>query len=137
MNRQEFCLLMEQAKQKSGKTSSEISFSLKMLLPTLKRFEKGEHNFSLQKVMDYLCVLNADIILTLGSKKNRCKTYGQLVDWLVSARTGNFSQRQLAETTGISYVMIARIESKKSNLTIDIFLKIIEALGGQVKIKNN
>ncbi len=137
MNRNDFCSLMEQAKRKSGITTTEISFSMKMLLPTLRRFEKGEHNFNLQKVIDYLGVLNAGIVLMSGNKKTYCKTYNQLIDWLVNARTGKFSQRQLADAIGASYVMIARIESKKSNLTIDVFLKIANVLGYNIEIKNN
>ena len=54
MDRKEFCVLMAKAKQESGRGTSDISFDMKMLLPTLRRFEKGEHNFNLKKVMEYL-----------------------------------------------------------------------------------
>ena len=42
MDRKEFCVLMAKAKQESGRGTSDISFDMKMLLPTLRRFEKGE-----------------------------------------------------------------------------------------------
>ena len=61
MDRKEFCVLMAKAKQESGRGTSDISFDMKMLLPTLRRFEKGEHNFNLKKVMEYLQVINAHI----------------------------------------------------------------------------
>lgn len=48
MDRKEFCVLMAKAKQESGRGTSDISFDMKMLLPTLRRFEKGEHNFNLK-----------------------------------------------------------------------------------------
>ena len=50
MDRKEFCVLMAKAKQESGRGTSDISFDMKMLLPTLRRFEKGEHNFNLKKL---------------------------------------------------------------------------------------
>lgn len=135
MNRLDFCKLMEQAKIASGIPASEISFSMKMLMPTLRRFEKGEHNFSLVKVMEYLQVLHAQLVIYNEKSTVVVTEYNQLIEWLVSARKNGYTQRKLAEAVGISYVMLARIESNKSSLSIDVYLKIIEALGYSVNIK--
>lgn len=135
MNRLDFCKLMEQAKMASGIPASEISFSMKMLMPTLRRFEKGEHNFSLVKVMEYLQVLHAQLVIYNEKSIVVVTEYNQLIEWLVSARKNGYTQRKLAEAVGISYVMLARIESNKSSLSIDVYLKIIEVLGYSVNIK--
>lgn len=135
MNRLDFCKLMEQAKIASGIPASEISFSMKMLMPTLRRFEKGEHNFSLVKVMEYLQVLHAQLVIYNEKSTVVVTEYSQLIEWLVSARKNGYTQRKLAEAIGISYVMLARIESNKSSLSIDVYLKIIEVLGYSVNIK--
>lgn len=135
MNRLDFCKLMEQAKIASGIPASEISFSMKMLMPTLRRFEKGEHNFSLVKVMEYLQVLHAQLVIYNEKSTVVVTEYSQLIEWLVSARKNDYTQRKLAEAIGISYVMLARIESNKSSLSIDVYLKIIEVLGYSVNIK--
>jgi transcriptional regulator with XRE-family HTH domain len=127
---------MEQAKIASGIPASEISFSMKMLMPTLRRFEKGEHNFSLVKVMEYLQVLHAQLVIYNEKSTVVVTEYNQLIEWLVSARKNGYTQRKLAEAVGISYVMLARIESNKSSLSIDVYLKIIEALGYEIKIKS-
>lgn len=136
MNRLEFCNLMEQAKTSSNIPSSEISFSMKMLLPTLRRFEKGEHNFSMTKVMEYMNVLQANLVICKKSSKKSFTTYEQLISWLISERKKSFSQRSLAEAVDMSYVMLARVESQKSNLTIDVFLKIVDVLGYNIEIKS-
>lgn len=136
MNRLEFCNLMEQAKTSSNIPSSEISFSMKMLLPTLRRFEKGEHNFSMTKVMEYINVLQANLVICKKSSKKSFTTYEQLILWLISERKKSFSQRSLAEAVDMSYVMLARVESQKSNLTIDVFLKIVDVLGYNIEIKS-
>lgn len=135
MNRLDFCKLMEQAKIASVIPASEISFSMKMLMPTLRRFEKGEHNFSLVKVMEYLQVLHAQLVIYNEQSTVVVTEYSQLIEWLVSARKNGYTQRKLAEAVGISYVMLARIESNKSSLSIDVYLKIIEVLGYSVNIK--
>lgn len=62
--------------------------------------------------------------------------YEQFVDWLIEIRTNaGYTQRKLAEKTGITQVTIANIESEKSVVTIDYFFKIIEALGYVLNIK--
>lgn len=137
MNRLDFCKLMEQAKIASGIPASEISFSMKMLMPTLRRFEKGKHNFSLAKVMEYLKVLHAQLVIYNEKSTITVTEYGQLIKWLVSARkANNYSQRKLAEAIGISCDMLSRVESNKSNLSIDVLLKILEVLGYNIEIKN-
>ena len=135
MDRLGFCNLMEQAKTCSNLTPSEISFSMKMLMPTLRRFEKGNHNFSMTKVMEYLKVLSAKLIVHKGSSKKIFTDYEQLISWIILERKKSFSQRTLAEAVGMSYVMLARVESQKSNLTIDVFLKIVDILGCSIEIK--
>lgn len=136
MNRLDFCKLMEQAKIASGISASEISFSMRMLLPTLRRFEKGKHNFTLVKVMEYLKVLHAKLVIYNKESTITVDEYSQLVEWVVSARKDSYSQRKLAEAIGVSYVMLARVESHKSSLSIDVFLKIVEVLGYNIKIKS-
>lgn len=136
MNRLDFCKLMEQAKIASGISASEISFSMRMLLPTLRRFEKGKHNFTLVKVMEYLKVLHAKLVIYNKESTITVDKYSQLVEWVVSARKDSYSQRKLAEAIGVSYVMLARVESHKSSLSIDVFLKIVEVLGYNIKIKS-
>lgn len=136
MNRLDFCKLMEQAKIASGISASEISFSMRMLLPTLRRFEKGKHNFTLVKVMEYLKVLHAKLVIYNKESTITVDEYSQLVEWVVSARKDSYSQRKLAEAIGVSYVMLARVESHKNNLSIDIFLRIVEVLGYNIKIKS-
>lgn len=136
MNRLDFCKLMEQVKIASGISASEISFSMRMLLPTLRRFEKGKHNFTLVKVMEYLKVLHAKLVIYNKESTITVDEYSQLVEWVVSARKDSYSQRKLAEAIGVSYVMLARVESHKSSLSIDVFLKIVEVLGYNIKIKS-
>lgn len=135
MNRLDFCALMAHAKQESGKTTSDISFSMKMLLPTLRRFEKGEHNFNLKKVMEYLSVLCMRMVLVSDTRSCQCVSYDEIVAWMKNARQGIVSQRQLAEQIGCAYLTIANIERGATAVSVDTFLKIIDALGYTIKIE--
>ena len=129
MNRTEFCEMMAQAKKKSGVTTSELSFTLRMLVSTLRRFEKGTHNFSVQKLMEYLNVLNANLCIEKNDKQLIVLGYSQLINACIEARSKQYSQRALAELLGCSQKNIATIEKEKSALSIDTFLKLMDVLG--------
>lgn len=136
MTREEFCNLMAVAKNQMGKTTTELSFDMRMQWTTLSRFEKGKHNFSLTKVMEYLSVLKSELVISGETLTVFCTDYDQLVHWLVSERQlHGHTQRSLAEVVGVSYVMLARIESRKSDLTIDMFLKIAQVFGCDIDIR--
>lgn len=135
MDRFEFCNLMEQAKLSSGITSSEISFSMKMLFPAFRRFEKGKHNFSMTKAMEYINILHAELVIYNDVMSTSITEYSQLIEWLISVRKENYTQQKLADDINISKGMVLRIESQKSNLSVDIFLKIIDVLGYKIDIQ--
>ena len=136
MTREEFCNLMAIAKNQMGKTTTELSFDMRMQWTTLNRFEKGKHNFSLTKVMEYLSVLKSELIIIGKTLTVFCTDYDQLIHWLVSERQlHGYSLRALAEVSGISFVMLNRIESRKSDLSIDNFLKIAQVFGCDIDIR--
>ena len=135
MNRLEFCNMMAIAKNNSDKTTSEITFAMKMLLPTLRRFEKGDHNFNVKKVMEYLDVINHQLVLRSETKIDVCRTYDDVILWIKNTREGKYSQRKLAEVTQSSHNSITYIERQISTISIDMFLKIVQALGYQIKIE--
>lgn len=136
MDRFEFCNLMEQAKLSSGITSSEISLSMKMLFPTFRRFEKGKHNFSMTKAMEYINILHAELVIYNDVMSTSITEYSQLIEWLISVRKENYTQQKLANDINISKGMLMRIESQKSNLSVDIFLKIVDVLGYKIDIQS-
>ena len=127
--------MMADAKKNSDKTTSEITFAMKMLLPTLRRFEKGDHNFNVKKVMEYLDVINHQLVLRSETKIDVCRTYDDVILWIKNTREGKYSQRKLAEVTQSSHNSITYIERQISTISIDMFLKIVQALGYQIKIE--
>lgn len=135
MNRIEFCTLLLKAKENSGKSTNTISFDLRMQWTTLRRLEKGEHNFNLKKVMEYLNVINSKLVLVLNTKNDSCLNYNDIVAWIKNARQDVFTQRQLANEIGSAHPTIANIERGTTVVSIDTFLKIVEVLGYELKIE--
>lgn len=59
-----------------------------------------------------------------------------LIERLVELRKAKgLSQRRLAAITGISYVVIARLESKKQSPNIETLNKLLDALDARLTIE--
>ena len=86
--------------------------------------------------MEYLNVINHQIVIYNGSSEYKCKSYDKLITWLVTKRGKTYSQQQLSDIISMSRSTIAKIETQKTVLGIDVFLKIIEVLGYELKIES-
>ena len=138
MNRDEFCKLMAAVRSKSKITTTELSFQIKMLLPTLRRFEKGEHNFKLDRVIQYLSILGYQIILYSKNETDcvfKIIQYSDIPKFIKCARKDKYTQRELATNIGCTYATIANIERQSNTVSIDMFLKLVETLNYNVKIE--
>lgn len=136
MNRIEFCNLLIETKDMFGISTSELSFTVKMLLPTLRRFEKGVHNFSIKKAIEYAEAIGCILVLTHENKSVKIKCYQDIVNWMIETRSGNLTQREIAQKLHMSYVSVAKIESNKSVMSVDTFLKLLDIYGFTVTMKN-
>lgn len=130
MDRKLLCTIVKDIRQKSGVPMKTICAMMDVMPTSIYRLESGASNFNLKLLMNYLNAINAQIVLSsINSKSVLISDYEQFINWLVQTRTqASYTQRILAEKTGITYVTIANIESQKNIVTIDSFLKIIEAL---------
>lgn len=137
MDRKALCKIVKDIRQKSGVPMKTICAMMDVMPTSVYRLESGASNFNLKLLMNYLNAINTQMVLSSANSTNMViSDYEQFVDWLVQARTQiSYTQRILAEKTGITYVTIANIESQKNIVTIDSFLKIIEALGYVLNIE--
>lgn len=134
MNRTDFFNLLAIAKEKSGKSTNTVSFDLRMQWSTLRRFEKGNNNSNMQKIFDYLQVINSHIQID----KVVIYNYENLLTWIIDARKKHsLSQRTLAKEAGCDHLTIANVERKATIMSIDTLLKIVDVLGYNIKIENN
>lgn len=133
MNRQEFCDMLAEAKRDSGVSTSELSFSLKMLLPSLRRLETGKHNFSVAKIMEYLSLIKYH--LAIGN--NNFYKYEELVGYIKEHRKQYGSLSKTADAIGVSKQGISNIEVQRSVMSIDIFLSLVKLFGSRIEIKPN
>ena len=93
----------------------------------------------MQKCLDYIKAIGAYLELRSGNGEPKIITeYNQLVRYVVDERTQfNYTQRSLAKAIWCSYATLGHFESYKTIVTIDTLLKIGEALGFELNVKQN
>ena len=130
MTRQEFSQIIADYRKSSGITVKEICCKLNCLPGDIYRIEKASHNYNLQKCIQYLNVLGLVLKLrTFTGRTLRANNYDTLVRLLVQQRNGIYTQQELAKKIGWSPTVLGRYERHEITITIDAFLKIVDALG--------
>ena len=139
MTRQEFSTILAEYRKEYGPTIKEVCIHSGCLPSDMYRKEKSKHNYNMQKCLDYIKAIGACLELHSGTGERKIITgYNQLVKCVVDERTqSNYTQRSLAKAIGCSYVTLGLFESHKTILTIDTLLKIGEALGFELNVKQN
>lgn len=138
MDRKEFCAIVSEYRKTSEIKMKEICFQMSVMPTAIYRLEKGDSNFSMENMLMYLQALR----LYLNLYKNDCQSvyhiqsFDDLKNTIILLRQEqNLSQRKLAEQAGCGHITIANFERNKNTITIDVFLKIIDVLGYQLKIE--
>ena len=132
MNRQEFCQIIADIRKQSTIKMKDVCFQMGVMPTAIYRLEKGSSNF----MMSYIKALQHILVIENGQHSYRINDAQELGSILALIRKEKaISQRALAEKTGFVYSTIVKIESKKSIISIDTMLKIVDVLGYTVKIE--
>lgn len=136
MDRIKFSSLLAQQREENNIGKNAMCRLTGFSFLQLQLIENACNNYNMKLVFRYLSAIWAGIILQKRNKELILVEYSQLIEWLISARKKNYTQQQLADDIDISRGMLMRIESQKSNLSVDIFLKIVDVLGYKIDIQS-
>ena len=130
MNRQEFCQIIADIRKQSTIKMKDICFQMGVMPTAIYRLEKGSSNFEMGNMMSYIKALQHILVIENGQHSYHTNDAQELGSILALIRKEKaISQRALAEKTGFVYSTIVKIESKKSIISIDTMLKIVDVLG--------
>lgn len=136
MDRNSLRKILIKTREDTGITKTAMSFKMKMMYSNFVMFESLENNSHLDKIIEYLWILKKAIYLSKDDVKNAIISAGQFSYWLSAHRDGVCTQQSLSKTIGASVSTISGIEQGKTLPRIDMFLKIVEALGYTVTIED-
>ncbi len=135
MTRQEFCDMMAAMRQKSNKKMTEICAGMGVLPTAIYRLEKNYNNFEIEKALSYINALQMKLLLMKDYQIVCINSSSDFASWLKQTRTGQYTQRSLAEQAGCTYQTIANIERGTTVVRIDTLLKLIDVFGYIIKIE--
>lgn len=142
MDRLDFCELLYDVKLGSSKRTADMSYIMHIPWSSVKRIEEGQTNFGIDSAIRYIGYLEHHMVLEsfFMSKSYHILKYDDLITWMKESRKckqTSYTQRTLAKVLGCSYVNIAKIESKKSIMSVDTFLQLIDIFVTKIKIVEN
>lgn len=137
MDRIEFCDMLVKAKERSGIKTSDISFNIRVHASSLRMTEKGVHNFSIKKAIDYLNAFGGNICIAKSQEKGIVVySYENLLEWYLINRKKSYTKYSFAKRIEYSHVSVLNIETGKCTMSVDTFLKIAEVFGFEISIVN-
>lgn len=134
MNREEFCQMLLNTRLEKNISLYAVQKNMGLTFQQAKRIEIGENNFNLNKAIDYLSSVESWIQLRKNKKKYSILKYQDAIDWLMKSREGIYSQRLLTKKIGCGEGTIRKIESGKSIMSIDMFLRFVDEFEFYIEI---
>ena len=101
----------------------------------LQRIEGALNNFNLQLVFKYMDTVGVVLYFEKDGSQYAISNYEGYLQWLKSTRANLYSQRKLAKGAECASSVVTNIESGKTTISIDLFLKFADVLGYSVKIE--
>ena len=125
MNRLNFCSMLEKAREKSGKTTSEMSYDLRMPPQNIRRIERGLFNFRMDRCLNYLNYIGYYIYITNNVEDVAIEKYEDILEWF-SENKGKSSRPSIASDLGVDRSYIRLIENGQHKISVDLFLKLAD-----------
>ena len=135
MDRNTFSALLTQCRENKNIGKNEMCRLTGFTFNQLQRIEKASNNFNMQLAFKYMEVVGASLYFEKDGVQYVMSNYEEYPQWLRTARSNMYSQRQLAKAAECAYSAITNVEIGKTTISIDLFLKIADVLGYFVKIE--
>jgi transcriptional regulator with XRE-family HTH domain len=135
MDRKQFSELLVKQREQNNIGKNEMCRLTGFTFVQLQLLEVRPNNFAIKKAIDYLAALHKVIVIYNHRNETTINNVEKFNKWLVNKRK-KIPIRTLAEMAGCSFSAISHAEQGISVISIDVFLKIIEALGYEIKIKS-
>ncbi|MDR3117914.1 MAG: helix-turn-helix domain-containing protein [Mediterranea sp.] len=131
MTRQEFIEKLTEVRLTAGIKRKDICLMMNIMERSRYRMESATYNSPMDKVLQYLNVVNFRIYLIdeKGGDPFFISKYKDIGEWVKTSRKSNYTQQTLAEQMPCSCTVINNTESGKGTMGLDLFLRLAEVLG--------
>lgn len=136
MDRIEFSTILKYKRESLGISKYKISKDTGLTALQLNRIEDAANSYSMGNIFKYLGVIGCNICLYKGKRTNVLNSIEDFASWVTKRRGKNMTMYALGKQIGSNVVTITRIETKQTIVGVDLFLKIVEAFGWELKIES-
>ncbi len=136
MNRIEFSNMLKNKRESLGTSKYKISKDTGLTALQLNRIETAANSYSMGNIFKYLNTIGCHIALYKGKRSNTFNNIEDFGVWVTKRRGQKMSMYALAKQIESNITTVTRIETNQSAVGVDLFLKIIEAFGYELKVEN-
>lgn len=136
MDRTEFSTILKDKRESLCISKYKISKDTGLTPLQLNRIEDAVNSYSMGNIFKYLNAIGCNINLHKGKRTNVLNCIEDFSSWVTKRRGKNITMYALGKQIGSNVVTITRIETKQTVVGVDLFLKIVEAFGWELKIEN-
>lgn len=112
-----------------------ICTALNTLPSSVYRIENGEHNYAVEKAIIYANTAKCEIVVIAPDNKEYVLHSLESASTLLIFARGDKSRYRISKDTGFSQQGLANSESGKTQLSIDMLLKLLEYYGYTITVR--
>lgn len=102
----------------------------------INRIEDAVNSYSMGNIFKYLKAIGCNLQLVNNSNVDALDCVEKFGSWVTKKRDSDMSMYSLAKQIGSNIVTITKIETARSTVGVDLFLKIVDAFGYKIKIES-
>lgn len=136
MNRIEFSNMLKGKRASLDISKYKVSKDTGLTALQLNRIEDAANSYSMGNIFKYLGAIGCHIGLYKGKQSCVLNGINDFGIWVTKRRGQKISMYALAKQIGSNITTITRIETNQSVVGVDLFLKIVEAFGYELKIES-
>ena len=102
----------------------------------INRIEDAVNSYSMGNIFKYLKAIGCNLQLVNNCNTDVLDCVEKFGSWFTKRRDSDMSMYSLAKQIGSNVVTITKIETARSTVGVDLFLKIVDAFGYKIKIES-
>lgn len=136
MTREGFSEMLVTIRETAGISKNEMCRRTVMAFSEIDRIERSVNNYGIPKVIHYLNAMNLVLVLNLNDTKSAIFSSEDFAKWLLKLKEqSGVSLQNIASNTGCTHTTIRNIINNKSNVKIDLLLKLVDYFGYTIEFK--
>lgn len=135
MTRIEFCNHLRELRLQSEVKVKDISFKMNMLPAEIYNIERAKNNFNIFLIYNYISSINYKFSIQKENQIVILNTKELVSSWIQQLVNEYGSKSNVAKMSNIQRITVSNLINCKTSLSIEVFLRMVDAFGYEIKIE--